>query len=141
MIIPLIAFVVSLSLGGTTSAIAQAPVAIGVTPETLEEYVAFYFADIPVMVEIARCESRMRHLDTDGEVVRGSITPKDVGVMQINEHYHLEQATELGYDIHSLEGNLAYARYLYEKQGVIPWLSSAKCWKPAAKEKGIAYAR
>jgi hypothetical protein len=87
-----------------------------------------YFADIPVMVDIARCESRFRHTDKNGNLLRGELTPADVGVMQINEKYHLETSEELGLDIHTLEGNMAYARYLYEKQGARPWLSSSHCW-------------
>jgi hypothetical protein len=49
-------------------------------------------------------------------------------VMQINEKYHLETSRELGFNIHTLEGNMAYARYLYEKQGARPWLASSHCW-------------
>lgn len=49
--------------------------------------------------------------------------------MQINETYHLDQALSLGIDIYSLEGNMAYAKYLYDKKGSGPWVSSSKCWK------------
>ena len=34
----------------------------------------------------------------------------DVGVMQINEDYHLDTAQSLGMNIYSIDGNLAYAR-------------------------------
>ena len=95
---------------------------------TTEEKVTQYFAETPILVDIARCESRFRHTDKQGNVLRGEITPADVGVMQINEKYHLETSKKLGYDIHTLEGNLAYAKYLYEKQGARPWLASSHCW-------------
>ncbi len=48
--------------------------------------------------------------------------------MQINEKYHLEESKRLGYDIYSLEGNVKYAKYLYDKEGAKPWLSSSVCW-------------
>jgi len=48
--------------------------------------------------------------------------------MQINELYHADTAKALGYDIYSIDGNVAYARYLYEKQGAKPWISSSPCW-------------
>lgn len=95
---------------------------------TTEEYVREYFTDIPVMAEIARCESRFRHYVNGGEVLRGEKIPQDRGVMQINEYYHLEDSKKLGFNIYTLEGNVAYARYLYEKQGTRPWRASAKCW-------------
>lgn len=96
---------------------------------TVEEYVKNYFSDIPVMVEIARCESRFRQHDHNGEILRGEVNNLDRGVMQINEYYHNEDAARLGYDILTIEGNTAYARYLFEKYGVQPWISSAPCWK------------
>ncbi len=96
---------------------------------TVEEKVSLYFADIPVMKEIARCESHFRQTTLDGQVFRGEVVPADVGVMQINERYHLETAKKLGLDLHTLEGNMVYARYLYEREGTKPWNASAKCWK------------
>jgi hypothetical protein len=91
-------------------------------------YVRQYFADIPIMIQVAKCESRFRQLDKDGSVHRGEINNKDVGVMQINEFYHLDTATDENYNIYTLEGNTAYARKLYEKQGTQPWSSSKACW-------------
>lgn len=99
-------------------------------PEKVEAAVRTYFEDTPIMVEIAQCESHYRHLDQDGEIHRGEVNNQDVGVMQINEYYHLESSQKLGYDIYTLEGNLGYAQYLYEKQGTQPWASSSPCWKP-----------
>ncbi len=98
------------------------------TPKTTEEHVREYFSDIPILIDVARCESTFRHTGKNGEVLRGVVNNLDVGVMQINEHYHLKTAKKLGLDIHSLEGNMAYARYLYEKEGARPWLASSACW-------------
>jgi len=95
---------------------------------TVEEYVRNYFSDIPVLVEIAKCESRFRQHDENGEVLRGEKNPSDKGVMQINEDYHDEYSNKLGYNIMTLEGNTAYARALFEKYGTKPWKSSSKCW-------------
>ena len=102
---------------------------------TVEEYVRNYFSDIPIMVEIARCESRFRQHDKSGEVLRGKVNTLDRGVMQINEYYHNDEADKLGFNLLTIEGNTAYARYLYEKYGVKPWKSSGPCWK-----KTVAYA-
>jgi hypothetical protein len=99
---------------------------------TTEEYVRKYFSDIPVMVEIAKCESRFRQHDEGGEVLRGEKNNLDRGVMQINEYFHNENSDKLGFDILTLEGNTAYARYLFEKYGVKPWLSSSRCWAKTA---------
>ena len=103
---------------------------------TAEEYVRNYFSDISVMVEVARCESRFRQYDKTGGVLRGEVNSLDRGVMQINEHYHGEDSLKLGYDILTIEGNTAYARYLYEKYGLRPWKSSSSCWG-----KTLAYSK
>jgi len=97
-------------------------------PMNVETYLNQYFADTPIMVEIARCESQFRQFIHEGEVIRGRVNKYDIGVMQINELYHKEKAQELGYDIFSLDGNLGFAKWLYEKYGTKPWNSSSKCW-------------
>ncbi len=97
-------------------------------PETLSTHVREYFADMPVLSEVARCESEFRQFDSKGHVVRGKADRNDVGIMQINERYHLDRAETLGYDIYTLEGNMAYARYLYETEGTKPWNASRPCW-------------
>jgi len=98
------------------------------TPKTVEEYVIDYFSDIPVMGKVAYCESRFRQFNESGDILRGEENNLDVGVMQINEHYHLDTAQKLGLDIYTLNGNLTYARHLFEQEGTTPWLSSSSCW-------------
>jgi len=95
---------------------------------TVEEYIRNYFSDIPVMVEVAKCESRFRQHDAKGNVLRGEENKSDLGVMQINKYYHEVDSEKLGYDIVTIEGNTAYARHLFEKSGVKPWSSSSRCW-------------
>ena len=112
-------------LGTSAPAIPLQPIA---QVQTVKETVQTYFADAPIMADIAQCESHFRQYDANGSVFRGVQNNQDVGVMQINEHYHLETATKLGYNIYSVEGNMAYARYLYEHEGVTPWASSQPCW-------------
>ncbi len=96
--------------------------------EEVTEYLKEYFADTPVLVEIAFCESTFRQVGLNGEALRGNVDSDDIGVMQINLRYHNKKAVELGLDLHTLDGNLEYAKYLYQKEGVRPWMSSAKCW-------------
>ena len=44
----------------------------------------------------------------------------------------LDEAAKLGYNIYTVEGNVAFAKYLYNKYGSDPWSSSSKCWSDAA---------
>ena len=100
--------------------------------KAVEKYLREHYSDTPILIEIARCESTFTHIGKDGNVIRGKANSADIGVMQINEKYHLITAEKLGYDIYTMEGNVAYAKYLYEKFGSTPWSASSKCWK--AKE-------
>ena len=97
-------------------------------PVTLEAYVREYFKETPILAEISRCESTFRQVDKDGEVLRGVVNGSDLGLMQVNEFYHGKKATELGFDLMTVDGNLAYAKYLYEQEGTAPWSASKKCW-------------
>jgi len=95
---------------------------------TTEAQVKAYFADTPILAEVAFCESRFRQFDENGNVLRGVQNNQDVGVMQINEKYHLETAQKLGLNLYTLEGNMAYGKYLYDTQGTKPWNYSSHCW-------------
>lgn len=93
-----------------------------------EAIVRSYFSDIPIMIEVARCESDFRHQLTDGTILVGRVDPADTGVMQINKRYHEATATAMQINLDDIYGNLAYARHLYEKQGTRPWNASMPCW-------------
>ncbi len=124
----------SVAFGGATPTAAADSSSVPLStpaPQTVEQRVRLYFAGIPIMADIARCESRFRQYDADGNVLRGQVH-SDVGVMQINEYYHGKEARALGYDLYTLDGNMAFARYLYEREGTTPWLSSSYCWGESA---------
>jgi hypothetical protein len=108
-------------------------------PVSLSEYVREYFKDTPLLAEIARCESGIAQFDIKGNVISGNKNSLDVGVMQINEKYHLKTSEKLGLDIHTLDGNLAYAKWLYDNLGTDPWYFSKKCWKMFDAEKVAMY--
>ncbi len=85
------------------------------------------FGEESIMLEIARCESQLRQFDTQGDVLLGKINPHDIGVFQINTDHHLTNAERVGMDIYTLEGNIEYARLLYNQQGIQPWAWSNDC--------------
>jgi hypothetical protein len=134
---------------GTVETVSEAPLGpveqekkitrtktVGIDPK-VETAVRSYFKDIPVMAEIARCESTFRHTLPDGSVLRGKVDNRDTGVMQINTGYHAETAVQLGLNLYNLNDNMAYARYLYEKKGTQPWNASRPCWGKHGAELAV----
>ncbi len=95
---------------------------------TVKDTVHAYYKETPILAKIAFCESSFQHYTKDGQVIRGKVDSRDVGLMQINEKYHLETSLKHGFDIYTIEGNMAYAEWLYERQGTAPWNASAPCW-------------
>jgi hypothetical protein len=126
-----LALAISAALSTGAPSAAANTIATSTPPQTVSGYVAQYFANEPIMISIAACESHDRQFDTNGNVYRGEVNHQDVGVMQINEHYHLTESQSLGYDIYTIQGNTAFAQYLYEKEGTAPWDSSSGCWDPS----------
>jgi len=98
------------------------------TSTDMESYLRVEYANTPVLVDIARCESQFRQYNKDGSVLRGRAVQEDIGVMQINEYYHGSTARKMGIDIKTVEGNVAFAKYLYTKYGSSPWSASQPCW-------------
>lgn len=105
------------------------------TTSQYESVVREYFKEIPVLTKIAYCESKFQQYDKGGNVLRGTLTPDDLGIMQVNEYYHGTAAKKLGFNIHEVDGNLGYAKWLYEKEGTRPWMSSSKCWTARANHE------
>lgn len=94
----------------------------------VESTVRTYFAETPVMIEIARCESKFRQYADSGNPLYGGYGGKMVGVFQVYSDIHASFARSLGMDIETLDGNMQYAKYLYEREGTKPWISSFPCW-------------
>lgn len=93
-----------------------------VDPNTgIEAAVRAAFADAPVMIAVAKCESRYRQFSMQGTVLRGGTNKGYIGIFQIGERLHLAPAAKLGMDINTVEGNIAYARHMYDAQGSVPW--------------------
>lgn len=89
------------------------------------------------LLRVAYCESNNRQFYADGSLVVGP-DGHDRGRFQIRETVHREDAERMGWDIDTAEGNLAYARYLYDRSGLGPWYSSEHCWSSpvALRAKG-----
>ncbi len=113
-------------------ATSETEISAGKSPDIsdTERIVRDYFKDLPVMVQIARCESAFRHQLSDGSILKGKIDSADTGVMQINARYHGDKAGKLGLDLTDIYDNMAYARDLYEREGTTPWSASSACWEP-----------
>lgn len=108
-------------------------------PITFEQYVREYFKEDPILAEIAMCESTFRQYGSDGSVLTGRVNKSDVGVMQINKYYHLERAEKFGFDLDTIDGNMAYAKRLYKSEGTKPWNSSSKCWRKFAERENKTF--
>ena len=106
---------------------------VAISVSDIESVVREHFKDTPVMIDIARCESEFRQHDKSGAVLKNP-TSSAKGVFQIMESLHKAPAARLGYDILTLEGNVAYAKYLHKNEGTRPWNASAGCWN-----KTVAY--
>lgn len=85
-----------------------------------EDIVKFYFSDVPVMIDIAKCESGFKQYNPDGSAFHDA-SGTYVGIYQIAESIHTAKAQSLGFDIRNIDGNLQYARYLYNASGTNPW--------------------
>ncbi len=94
----------------------------------VEAAVREYFADIPLMIEIARCESKFRQFGPNGDVLHGVQVHSDLGALQVNRGYHGARAEKLGLNLETLADNMRYSRILQKEQGYWPWISSHPCW-------------
>lgn len=87
--------------------------------QKVERLIREEFVDAPIMVEVARCESRFKN-------VPGELSD-DFGPFQINQ-VHLPELKTLGLDRSKIEDNIRFARILYNRNGLKDWENSRHCW-------------
>ena len=93
---------------------------------------------VPELIPVCACESTGKwngtptQFDKNGKVLHGKVNPNDIGMCQINmeaRNGHLARTKQLGLDVYTEEGNIAYANYLYSQNGLKDWGWSKHCWK------------
>lgn len=94
------------------------------TPARIEQEIRAVFPDAPIMVAVAKCEGVK-----DGKLNATVCNPNtpDCGVFQLNA-VHLPRLKALGLDRLDAADNIAFARMLYNEQGLKPWEASRSCW-------------
>lgn len=103
----------------------------------VEEF--FIHNDAEEMLDIIKCESRFRHYEADGSVLKNKEGSSAIGVAQILSSQHPDPKiiyrfnkrnnTNLSvtdFDITTLEGNIGYALVLYTIRGTKDWECSKK---------------
>ena len=76
------------------------------------------FAEMPLALQkVALCESSGKQ-HYNNKIVKG--LAGEVGIMQIHP-VHFLRAKKMGYDLYSATGNMAYAVWLYQQEGLRPW--------------------
>lgn len=84
-----------------------------------------YGQNASLVKKIIQCESAYKPDAVNYKAVVG----QDIGLFQINTHYHLDNAEKMGYDIYNPNDNLEYGFELLKEQGTQPWNWSSKCWQ------------
>ena len=111
-----------------TAEASLARMATTTTPrQALEMLIREEFGANSPMLRVAYCESGLRHFYLNSNAVVRSHT-NDFGVFQINYPTWGKTAQNMGIDIMSPSGNIQFARYILDKQGISAWNSSMGCW-------------
>ncbi len=110
--------------------IAVAPIKISQAHENEHEveFIAPELKAICAAESTGNWKLEPRHWDSQGNVLRGRVNNQDIGQCQINLSVWGEQATELGLDIYSFNGNRRMANWIYEHNGNKPWYLSQSMW-------------
>lgn len=97
----------------------QVVVKVNWTADRIEKEIDKVFPDAPIMKTVAWCESRL-----NPKAFNPTNGSNDRGIFQISEKYH-----GVGDEMFDVEKNLAYARKLYDQNGLSDWSASKHCWR------------
>jgi hypothetical protein len=99
------------------------------------------WAGYPLLRRISACEitgdpnGTPRQFLPDASVLWGNDPTtgrpikRDVGILQINEWVWGKLAASMGDDLAAEAGNIAFGKWLFDKQGSAPWTASKGCWQ------------
>jgi len=93
------------------------------TKERIKKEIETVFPGLPIMLEVARCESEYRV-----KAYNPTNNSNDKGIFQISERYHGDRVEQLGLDMYNPAENIRFARMLYDERGLDPWIHSKHCW-------------
>ena len=95
-----------------------------------QQEVSIGFSQMPLVLQkVAICESGGKQHHANKKIVTGSAGEK--GMMQIHP-VHFSNAKRLGFNLDDPNGNMAYAMWLHEREGLAPW-TCARILKLAKK--------
>ena len=102
---------------------------VKLSPEKLDlaRQIRAVFADAPIMVRVAMCESGLTHRE-NGELLRNKNGSSARGAFQVMMSYHGPEMRKMGLDPRRTDEYLAYVRFLYDQQKLAPWKESQACW-------------
>jgi len=92
----------------------------------------------PELLPVCSCESSYegnkhsipQQFEPASTTVRtGRINKFDKGMCQINVKIHADAIKAMNINVETAEGNVAFANYLYDSQGLKPWNWSKSCWQ------------
>jgi hypothetical protein len=84
------------------------------------------YSSFKILNAIAQCESGWNQFDKDGKILKNN---GNFGIFQINKLAHLKTYRNLGIDIENPYGNIKFAVFLYQRDGISPWYKwSGHCW-------------
>ncbi len=109
------------------------------TSSSVERQVREAFAGTPVMVKIAECESGFRQYDERGVPLRNKHSSA-TGVFQVMFSLHYATADKLGFKLETTQGNIGYAKHLYNTKSTNPWNASKHCWGKTTKNHLLSIA-
>jgi hypothetical protein len=87
-----------------------------------------FFENDPIMVRVAACESSLQHTLPDGSLNVGP-DGYDIGTFMVRAPVHERELRRYGLDPTNFTHNVAFATYLYERDGLRPWQPSRSCWE------------
>jgi hypothetical protein len=119
------ALIASISSSGLEiSAMTQPEIQVISVDLLIKQKAKEYGLDYATLDKIVSCESQY-NINAIGRKAKVGV---DMGLLQVNTHYHTERAKSLGYDLNIPEQSFEYGLKLMKSGGLGAWSSSESCW-------------
>ncbi len=128
LIVCLLSLALASAAQADTQTVTNLPRANLADSSNIKRTIVAYFPDAPIMVEVARCESGLRHRTESGALLQNTKGGSASGTFQVLMRIHRSEMLKMGLDPNNDADYMTYVKYLFDTFGLKPWRPSRHCW-------------
>lgn len=128
LIVCLLSLALASAAQADTPTVTNLPKANLADSSSIKQTIIAFFPNAPIMVQVAKCESELRHRTKSGALLPNQGGGSARGTFQVLMRIHAPEMRKMGLNPDNDRDYMVYVKHLYDTFGLTPWQPSRHCW-------------